>query len=286
MTVLGTVSVFLLSAQATWMGGGSGQSPAILGIAVGAFASAAAATIYAARVRLVGAVLFLPTAVATAVLATVRPIPLVVVAAMCLAGAGNGILQSAGNASITADGTSVRLGLGFGLKQAAIPLAALADQPVALVGGVDVVHHDGGIAGGGAAQHRLQAVDHNAVTAPVRAEGEAGACGAGRVEIGVDIAAAEGGDGLFGVADQDQCRVAAERPVDDLPSRAPARARSPYTAVLPKRRRRVTPFSPGAGRAGGVHATGSRLMSCTKDERRMAGSSIATRSGIWRCSSS
>ena len=69
----------------------------------------------------------------------------------------------------------------------------------------------------GAAQHRLQAVDERLVAAPVVPEGLLVAGGVRGLQVGDDVAAAERVDGLLGIADQDHRRVAAERPVDDLP---------------------------------------------------------------------
>ena len=92
-----------------------------------------------------------------------------------------------------------------------------AGQPVTLVVGLDIVHHDRRVAEFGAAQHDLQPVDERAVAAPVGAERLLVARGLGGLQIRDDVAAAERVDRLLRVADQDHRGPPAERAVDHLP---------------------------------------------------------------------
>ena len=77
--------------------------------------------------------------------------------------------------------------------------------------------HDALVAQGRVAEQHLQAVDQRRVAAEVPPEGRLlrGARGGG--QVGRDVAAAEGVDGLLGVADQDQRRRAGERQAEHLP---------------------------------------------------------------------
>ncbi|MDX6682051.1 MAG: hypothetical protein QOG94_2090 [Solirubrobacteraceae bacterium] len=69
-----------------------------------------------------------------------------------------------------------------------------------------------------AAERRVVGVDQALVAAPVDVERRALARGLRRVEVGVDVGAAEGVDRLLGVADQHERRVAAaERAPHDVP---------------------------------------------------------------------
>ena len=91
-------------------------------------------------------------------------------------------------------------------------VAGRAGEPVALMMRGDVVHDDAGPTELRAAQHHLQPVHQGGVTAPVDAEGLLVPGGLRGPQVGVDIAATEGVDGLLGVADQDQRRLPRGRP--------------------------------------------------------------------------
>ncbi len=70
----------------------------------------------------------------------------------------------------------------------------------------------------GAAEQGVVGVDQALVAAPVDAQGGPGPGLAGRLQVGVDVGAAEGVDGLLGVADEHEGGVAvAEDPAHDLP---------------------------------------------------------------------
>ena len=91
------------------------------------------------------------------------------------------------------------------------------DQPAVLVVRLDVEDGDPGVAQLGAAAQLLQRVDQGCVAAPVGGQRPAGRSRAGRLQVGDDVAPAEGIDRLLGVTDQDQRRVAGERPVEHVP---------------------------------------------------------------------
>ncbi len=92
-----------------------------------------------------------------------------------------------------------------------------AREPVPLVVGLDIAHHDCGIAEFSAAQHHLQPIDQRAVAAPVGGQRPLVPGGLRRVQVGDDVATAECVDGLLGVADENQCAAPTERAVDHLP---------------------------------------------------------------------
>ena len=83
--------------------------------------------------------------------------------------------------------------------------------------GLDVIHHDRGIAELGAAQHHLQPVEQRRIAAPVGGQGLLIAGRLGRLQIRHDVAAAERVDGLLRVADEDHRGTPAECAVDHLP---------------------------------------------------------------------
>ncbi|CKS36919.1 Uncharacterised protein [Mycobacterium tuberculosis] len=83
--------------------------------------------------------------------------------------------------------------------------------------GVGAADDDVGVTQGRIAQHRLQALDQRPVAAPVDAQRVAGIGGAGRLEVGVDVAAAKAVDRLLGIADQDQRRMPAKRALEHPP---------------------------------------------------------------------
>ena len=91
------------------------------------------------------------------------------------------------------------------------------DQPTLGVMRLDVADHDPFVAERGAAEQLLQRRVQHCVAAPVHRQGLLGRRGGGRGEVGRDVAAAEGVDGLLGVADQHHRGVPAERPVEHLP---------------------------------------------------------------------
>ena len=90
-------------------------------------------------------------------------------------------------------------------------------QPRAGVRGRHRAYDDARVAEGRATQHDLEPLDQGGVAPSVGAEGRAGRRGLGGREVGDHVAAAEGVDGLLGVADQDHRGVAGERPVEHLP---------------------------------------------------------------------
>ncbi len=92
-----------------------------------------------------------------------------------------------------------------------------ADEPAALVLGLDVADHDPLVAERGAGEQPLEGVEERGVAAPVDRQGLLGAGGLGRLEVRRDVAAAEGVDGLLRVADQHHRGVAGERAVEHLP---------------------------------------------------------------------
>ena len=92
-----------------------------------------------------------------------------------------------------------------------------AGQPAVLVVRLDVEDGDPRVAQLGAAAQLLQRVDQGRVAAPVGGQGPAGRSRPGGLEVGDDVAAAEGVDRLLGVTDQDQRRVAGEGAVEHLP---------------------------------------------------------------------
>ena len=118
--------------------------------------------------------------------------------------------------AIDADGAGALAAAGHHPQPERI-VARCAGQPVSLMMRGDVVHDDSRPAELRATQHHLQPLHQGGVAAPVDAEGLLVPCGLGGPQVGVDIAAAEGVDGLFGIADQDQRRLPGERPLDHLP---------------------------------------------------------------------
>ncbi len=90
-------------------------------------------------------------------------------------------------------------------------------EPGPRVGRLDRVHHDPLVPELGGAEQRLQPPEERLVGAVVDPEGLGRARRLGRPEVGHDVAAAEGVDGLLGVADEHHGRRPGERPVEDLP---------------------------------------------------------------------
>ena len=82
---------------------------------------------------------------------------------------------------------------------------------------LDGVYGDARIAEGRALEHGLEPVEQGLVGAPVDPERLGGARGVGRREVGDDVAAAEGVDGLLGVADQHHRGRVGEGALEDLP---------------------------------------------------------------------
>ena len=85
-------------------------------------------------------------------------------------------------------------------------------------GGLDLAVDDAGVAEPRAAEERVVGVEQALVAAPVRLQRRARAGGLGGGEVRVDVRAAEGIDGLLGVADEHERPLAvAEGAVDDRP---------------------------------------------------------------------
>ncbi len=92
-----------------------------------------------------------------------------------------------------------------------------AQEAALLVVGGDRVHDDLLVAELGAGEELLGGLEQGAVAAPVDRQGLVPVGAAGRGEVRRDVAAAEGVDGLLGVADQHHGRHAAERAVEHGP---------------------------------------------------------------------
>ncbi len=93
-------------------------------------------------------------------------------------------------------------------------------RPVVPRGGADMPVGDSLVPEPDAGEQRVVGVDQALVAAPVDRERGLGAGGARRVEVGVDVGAAEGVDRLLGVGDQNERRAAVgERAPHDLPLR-------------------------------------------------------------------
>ena len=90
-------------------------------------------------------------------------------------------------------------------------------ESMAVVPCLDVMHHDVGVAECRTAQHGLEAVDQCGIAAPVHLERAAVLGGLGGLQVGHDVATAEGVDGLLRITDEDHRRAATEGPFDDLP---------------------------------------------------------------------
>ena len=82
---------------------------------------------------------------------------------------------------------------------------------------LDGVDHDALVAELGALEHGLDRVEQRPVGAPVDAQGLRGGRGLGGLEVGDDVATAEGVDGLLGVADQHHRGGLGEGAPEDLP---------------------------------------------------------------------
>ncbi len=94
---------------------------------------------------------------------------------------------------------------------------ARRSQTAALVVGHHRPDHDLLVAEGGATDQRFQTVDQRLVAAPVDVQGTDLVGLPNRVEVAVDVGAAERVDGLLGVADQDHRSVSRKGPAHDLP---------------------------------------------------------------------
>ena len=129
---------------------------------------------------------------------------------------GGQIVADMGAQPVHRDGA----GAGAGARDHPQPervVARGAGQPAALMVGLNLVHDDLGTAELGAAEHHLQPFDQSGIAAPVGAEGLLVARGLRGAQVGVDIAAAEPVDGLFGVTDEHQRGLSGEGPFQDLP---------------------------------------------------------------------
>ena len=96
-------------------------------------------------------------------------------------------------------------------------LGRCADEGAVGVGGVDGVDGDVGVAELGAAEEPVESPHQRRVAAVVGVERAPVAGGAGGLEVGRHVAAAEGVDRLLGVADEDHRRDAGEGAVEDRP---------------------------------------------------------------------
>lgn len=142
VTALGTIPPFLIGAQAVFVRAELGFGLTRLGIAISAFFAAAAVTALAggglidrvgARAGLVIAGALVAAGGATMVLLVQDWTSLV--ACMLLLGVGNAACQVSSNLSVAQALPTHRRGLGFGVKQAAVPLAImLAGLAVPTVG--------------------------------------------------------------------------------------------------------------------------------------------------------
>ncbi len=92
-----------------------------------------------------------------------------------------------------------------------------ADQPAVAVVGLDRTDHDALGPELGAGEQLLEGRQQAGVAAPVDRQGLAGRGGGGCLEVRGDVAAAEGVDGLLGVADEHHRGDPAEGAVEDLP---------------------------------------------------------------------
>ena len=162
-----------------------------------------------------------------------------------------------------------------------------AGQPAVPTLGRHGVHHDLLVAERRVAQQHPQGLDQRRVGTPVAAQRRPGGGAPGGVEVGDDVAAAEGVDGLLGVADQHhRLRL---RPV--RPPAAPRRRPAPAPATAPgrcpgtrrparpssvrasaRRRRHRRRQSPGPARRraarAGRRTTGCRGAACAAPSRR------------------
>ncbi|MGR6965365.1 MFS transporter [Geodermatophilus sp. URMC 61] len=132
VTTAGVLPAYLVGVLWVQVRADLGVGPSLLGLLVAAFfaTSAVAALSAGAMVRRLGTVPVvrlagLTAAAAMLVVALAARDPAVLVAALVLAGWGNGIGQPASNDLIARSVSPGRQGLAYGLKQAAIPLSTL-----------------------------------------------------------------------------------------------------------------------------------------------------------------
>lgn len=132
LTTLGAIPPFLLGAQAVWVREDLRVGLGVFGIGISAFFAAAAlgsvgAGVLLDRLGRRAGVLVAGALVAvgsTAMALLVRG-PLTLVLAMAVLGLGNASCQTAANLSMARALPSGRRGLGFGVKQSAVPLAIM-----------------------------------------------------------------------------------------------------------------------------------------------------------------
>lgn len=132
LTTLGSIPPFLLGAQAVWVRDDLGMGLGIFGIAVSTFFAFAAigalpAGLILDRIgRRWGLVLSgMLVASGGVVVAVVAQSPPVLIAAMALLGLGNAFCQTSANLSMARVLPAHRRGLGFGVKQSAVPFAIM-----------------------------------------------------------------------------------------------------------------------------------------------------------------
>lgn len=144
LTTLGAIPPFLLGAQAVWVREDLGIGIGALGGAISAFFAAAAIGSTPAGLvlerwgRRVGLALAgLLVLLGGAAMATLVRGPVTLVAATVVLGLGNAACQTAANLSMARALPQHRRGLGFGVKQSAVPLAImLGGLAVPTVGGL------------------------------------------------------------------------------------------------------------------------------------------------------
>jgi len=132
LTTLGALPPFLLGAQAVWVREDLVIGLGFFGVAISVFfASAAAGSVLAGRLvdrvgprrgQVVGGLL---VATGGVLMATVVGSPLSLLATMSVLGLGNACCQTVANLSMARALTPGRRGLGFGVKQSAVPLAIM-----------------------------------------------------------------------------------------------------------------------------------------------------------------
>jgi MFS family permease len=131
-TVVCAAPIFLTGALSPLIGADLGFGSASLGLAASAFFIASASfSLASGRIfervgARNGAILGLAATVVAVVGLAAAPRFAVFSSALVLAGVGNGLLQPSANLILLRFVSSARMGVAFGLKQAAIPLAALA----------------------------------------------------------------------------------------------------------------------------------------------------------------
>jgi MFS family permease len=143
LTTLGSIPPFLLGAQAVWVREDLTVGLGIFGVAVSTFFASAAVGSFGAGVlldrigRRAGLILAgILVAVGGAVMSTTVTGSASLLACMVLLGLGNAACQTAANVSMARALPPHRRGLGFGVKQSAIPLAImLGGLAVPTVGG-------------------------------------------------------------------------------------------------------------------------------------------------------